>query len=612
MLATLPSPMKPQPATAPNVVPMPGELQGAFFDRAFKALEKVYPKINQRSVEVIRLWQKSQTDADLQQEAHDRFPTSKYTHFGPRCIFLSHAVPAVQEERDASGEILTEAREAQVYDRKNLQLMVDFANFRIRNSGMFSALSAGHMPTAEEKEKGRPDAENLGWAGPFYIGLFGNQKPKWAIYADEWILNEHLSDAEKLQRRSPEVWFKEPIETRTMDPIAMLGSETPRLDSGANLYCRRSDGQAVMRYSMASAMPNAMNSYVPDSESGSTHRYGANEMVDPASAGMTDDGVTPDNSQQPGADDALLDAVTDAIIGLMPTIIQKVMDAKKSGNTDDPEAVPQETPPIQTPDTPRGMDTPDSGQEPNLPGANSSPDATAGQSPPPAPGASSDVSQSPPSQPNQPIDEKHAQYSAMSPQAGQAYAEGYACGQKGRSMTTNYSRGAGATASVEELLERQSRQLEAQTKQIAAQAKRIEDLELDKRDVERYARIHQIAETHDIGDEKEVMSDIINVSDEEFDRYCRVLQKSPKRGDLTNVEIFDDPRLDPSTDNYSRSGSPAGRRGKSPSQDEVAKYSRQAADSVARKKARGDKDADFDKEFNNLLVAAGYPEQSAN
>ena len=187
------------------------------------------------------------------------------------------------------------------------------------------------MPTLEEKSTGRPDAEVLGWCGPFYLGLFGNVDPQWSIWADEWIHNEDLDRAYKLQRRSPEVWCKEPIERRTMDPIAMLGSETPRLDSGMNLYSLRADGQEVMRYSMgmAVAMPCATNSFVPGSETGK-HKYGADNMAFPpkdetakppdANAQKT----PPTDKPEPAASGDIAAVVQDCLKELMPSIVQAV------------------------------------------------------------------------------------------------------------------------------------------------------------------------------------------------------------------------------------------------------------------------------------------------
>ena len=593
-----------QQNVASAVYPMQGETQGQFYDRANRALKKTYPIQNKRTVHIIRLWQNSDNDSDLRNEAKERFGPDKFTQYGPRCVFLSHTIPEIAEEVDEStGELIRPGREGTVYNRENIQHLVDYANYRIRNAGQFAALSEGHMPTMEEKKTGRPDADVLGYAGPFYIGEFGNQKPQWAIFCDEWVHNEDVPKAEKLQRRSPEVWCKEPIERRTMDPIAMLGSETPRLDSGMNLYARRADGTEVMRYSMSMALPGADNCYVPGSETGKPTKYGANEMV----PGTPD----PSMNTQPGAgggDEALIDAIVEQVAKLMPSIVQGVQQKLQASNPDDPDAVPddneeQESEPSS--DTPRGIDPPEtvpSGQSPDVAATGQREQAQqpqvdqnsaqGGFDDGPSLGQANQV-QNPVNSMGQPIDDQHQKYMAMGGSCGDAYAAGHSAGsQKGRPMTQNYSK---ASESLEA-------RFKAQAAQIEAQAKRIQDLETDKRDTERYAKIHAIAVGHEIGDEAEHLKEVLDASDVEFDRYCKALTLAPAKGDLTNVEIFDDPRLDVETENYSRR---SGSKSKAPSKDEIDRYQKQAADITARKKSKG-QETSFEDEFKTIVTAAGY------
>lgn len=633
MSAVLEQPRAMQSTQQSSVFPMAGESQSQFFDRANRALAKKIPKQNRRSVEIIRIWQSSPNDADLRDEAKERFPADRFSQQGPRAVFLSHSIPTVAEELDPqTGEVTREAREGTVYNRENIEKLINYANYRIRNSGMFAALAKGHMPSSEEKAQGIPDAAVLGYSGPFYLGMFGNDAPQWAIFSDEWIHSEDLPEAEKLQRRSPEIWFKEPIERRTMDPIAMLGSETPRLDSGMSLYCKRaSDGQQVMRYSMgmATALPGATNCYVPSSETGQKHKYGASDKMaemnqgTPKPPGAEDDTATEDSQ----ANDALTEAVVAAISKLFPSIMQQVKDAQRAGDPNDPEAVPQDTPPIPEGSdlaenqVPRGMDDP---QDPE-PDATADPSQQQGQvftpgtqnqnpagyaaSTPMQPAATVQDSPMPPVQQQpQPLDEQHAKYAAMSPECGMAYAAGHSAGcQKGRPMTTNYSK---QSEELEARLNSYQTRFEAQEVRIEAQTKRIQDLETAARDTERYGKIHAIAMAHDIGDEQEVLRDVINVGDDEFDRYCKALRLAPKKGDVSQIELFDDPNLDIETENYSRNSEAAARRTgakKVPSKDEIDRYSRQAADMTIRKRNKG-VETTPDAELKTILVAAGYTE----
>ena len=614
-----------------TVFPMEGETQSQFFDRAWRALKQSIPKPNSRTQQIIRIWQQSGGDQDLRDTAHERFSEDRFTHYGPRCIFLSHTIPEIAEERDENDQVTQPGREGTVYDRKNLQKLVDYANYRIRNADQFAALSEGHMPTSDEKKAGQGDAEVLGYAGPFYIGLFGNENPQWSIWCDEWVHNEDVSKAEKLQRRSPEIWCKEPIERRTMDPIAMLGSETPRLDSGMNLYAKRADGQLVMRYSMgmSMALPGADNSYVPGSETGHKTKYGADEMAFPGH----DDGQQPQG--QPGADPSggqggpvSVDMVAQVLAQMMPAITDAVFKIINQNNPTDDDAVPQDGMdggPGQDgeDDIPRGIDAPEgqdqSGQATAKPQA--PPQHPSAQTPPPSPkpvppsgppqggspsphggapggmpggppGGDAPNPQAPQSTPAKShIDDKHAQYAAMSPDCGNAYAAGYsACSMKGnRPMTENYSK-------IEEL-----------QRELAACRTRINDLEQDKRDVTLYAKIHSIAAEHEIGDEAEHMAACIDMDDDGVEKYCKALSYAPKKGDVTNVDLYDDPNFDQTEpERYSRGGRSAGRQ---PTKQDVDRYQREAADLTVRKRSKG-VTTDFETEFNTILLANGFPAAS--
>jgi len=599
-----------------TVFPMEGETQSQFFDRAWRAMKQSIPKPNSRTQAIIRIWQQSGGDQDLRQTAQERFSEDRFTHYGPRCIFLSHTIPEVAEERDENDEVTQPGREGTVYDRKNLQKLVDYANYRIRNADHFAALSEGHMPTSDEKRAGQGDAEVLGYAGPFYIGLFGNEKPQWSIWCDEWVHNEDVAKAEKLQRRSPEIWCKEPIERRTMDPIAMLGSETPRLDSGMNLYAKRADGQLVMRYSMgmSMALPGADNSYVPGSEAGHKQKYGAEQMPFPGQQGQQPG--TPDGAAGQGG--ISVETVAQVLAQMMPAITDAVFKILNQNNPTDDDAVPQDGMdggPGQDGEDgiPRGIDAPeDDGQQTAKPQAppqhqaSPTPPSPKPVSPSPqsaTPGGNSSGPPSPPSvaggdapNPHSPqstpakthIDDKHAQYAAMSPECGNAYAAGYsACSMKGRPMTENYSK-------IEEL-----------QRELAACRTRINDLEQDKRDVTLYAKIHAIAAEHEIGDEAEHMAACLDMDEDGVEKYCKALSYAPKKNEITSVDLYDDPNFD-EPERYSRGGRSAGRQ---PSKSDIDRYRREAGDLAVRKRQKG-VETNFETEFNTILLANGYPAAS--
>lgn len=645
-------------APSQDVVPLPGETQSMFFDRANNALEQQYVETIPRTVAILRLWQQSPNDANLREKAQARFTADKFTHCGPRCIFLSHTIPEIAEERDVNNEITRPGREGTQYNRENLQKLVDYANYRILNADQFAALSEGHMPTMQEKATGRPDAEVLGYAGPFYIGLFGNVDPQWSIWADEWVHNEDMGRAQKLQRRSPEVWCKEPIERRTMDPIAMLGSETPRLDSGMNLYSLRSDGQMVMRYSMGMALAGPDNAFIPGSESGKKQNYGASDMAFPpskeapkppdANAQKTPPAAPPmpnagaDNSDQttspaPGGID-VDGLVQQAIADLMPSIVQAVTDFLTAQDPNSNDAVPQaEQDDPGEDEIPRGIDAPeDADATPQQPPASANqaaaqpnqmqapdpmqarqPSAAPSPANPQAPATAIVDPTAGPAQPTpaapmpqQPIDEKHQQYMGMSPDCGEAYAAGHAsCEAKMKGQPPMSTATAPAPDKYSKQFEDQNSVITKLNERIAAQEKLIQTLVQDKTDTERYSKIHSILRDKELPEgvtEKEIVAEAFQMGDEEFDRYSKTLGYMPKKPDPIETELYDDPNFGKDErDLYSRSGGTGSGNKMRPADAE--KLKRLAQDLAVKINAKSGKGTtSFDEQWELQCKAHGF------
>lgn len=603
--ATLPRPKakaKPQMSAFGDLVlgnqftlaPMDGERQDSFFERAMRALKNSVPSVNRRTVEVLRIWKSSQNDQDLRDKASLQFPEDKFARLGPRCVFVEHSIPA-----SADGQ-----REAITYNRANLLRLVNWANYRIRNSDNFAAISDGHTPTQEELAAGRPMPDVLGYAGPFYLGLLGDVDPKWAIYCDEHVHLTDLPRYEKLQRRSPEVWCKEPIERRTMDPIAALGAETPRLDSGMNPYSRAGDGREVIRYS-AFAFPGSHNSFVPGDGS-RTHKYAGDQPMPLPNPAATP-GLPPAGPQAAGADQGqqLADAITQALQNLMPSIIQSVQEAMGS----DGSGVPPEADPGLDPsgmqaggdpsgDVPRGMDDPsemapdmggdmsgaDAGMDPNAmpadPGMNGGDPAAT-----PAPPAASTPDPSASSAPSADgmDDAEKRQYAAMSPDCQSAYMAGR---RKGSSMTQRYSRN--SNDDLHATVARQAAQINALTKKV----------DQERSDAVRYSKLNELGRTYafDIQEEFETCADM---TDSQFERHVTAtVTKYSRRDDETAVELYDDNSVE--VERYGRGGQP--------SRQQVAqleRYSREAAQMAARKNALKRGSTTYDAEFQALCTQHG-------
>jgi hypothetical protein len=403
-----------------------------------------------------------------------------------------------------------------------------------------------------------------------------------------------------------------------MDPIAALGSETPRLDSGMNLYClRAADGQEVMRYSMAMALPGPNNAYVPGAASDQKKKYGANSMIPPVAQQNKPPVNSMDATQaQPSDDngaDQMAAMVADIVSQLMPSIIQSVQDKLSANNPTDGDAVPSDNDmdPNAPPDddnVPRGIDPSDSldgGDVDN--GSQSQANGQVAQQPPaalnqpatpsvlganpagvPAPNTQSSPAPSSP----QATDEDHKKYAAMSPECGMAYAAGL---QKGRqTMTTNYSKAAGN--GLADVVASQAERIKALEKQMQDQSAAIDQ---ERSDAMKYSRLAELSREYAF-DPREEMELVADMNADQFERFItKGITKYARRDSLENLEVFDDPTVE--VERYSRGGA-------SPrvSADQIKKYQRQAEDVYLKKISKGEK-PDFNEEFTTICKANGVP-----
>ena len=147
------------------------------------------------------------------------------------------------------------------YGPEELGAMVRNMNRRIDDTGNYAILSAGH--TSDDPDADEPDV--LGYAGPFILGMFGQDKPLWCILGMEHHFSDSMDTARRLPTRSAEVWLDPDPTQLLISPIAGLGSAPPRLDLGMVRYSRSrlSDGVLVERYSSdASAVTGACSAAV--------------------------------------------------------------------------------------------------------------------------------------------------------------------------------------------------------------------------------------------------------------------------------------------------------------------------------------------------------------
>jgi len=237
------------------IVPFQGETQPQFAVRFHQLMAKAIPETDKRTKESFRIWDKYHAHDDpLLQRAARTFRPEDFKRVDSVPLFTEHTT------RDRSGNTM-------VYDRNALAAILERCNHRIADTGNFAPLTEGHTPDRDSLSKGAKMPDVLGYAGPYRLGMVGNENPRWAIFGTEWHHVEDASRMKKLRRRSPEVWLEERMEDRFFDPIAALGAETPRLDMGMIQFHKTSEGRNVAKYSVA-AMPSATSVFVPSTDVG--------------------------------------------------------------------------------------------------------------------------------------------------------------------------------------------------------------------------------------------------------------------------------------------------------------------------------------------------------
>ncbi|GAB6186266.1 hypothetical protein [Thermopirellula anaerolimosa] len=168
----------------------------------------------------------------------ERFPAEEFTRIPGVIVFAEHSTTL----RD--GTPVT-------YDRDALEKIARNCNRRIEETGNYAAVCLGHI---YESVSAKP---LIGFAGPFRVEDQGGRA---VIAADFWIFKDDAKQLKRYPRPSPEVWI--PLDGFDpdrifLDPIAMLGAETPRLDLGMNfLYRAEGNGMLCEKYA---AQPSAWN-----------------------------------------------------------------------------------------------------------------------------------------------------------------------------------------------------------------------------------------------------------------------------------------------------------------------------------------------------------------
>ena len=210
------------------------------------------PDPEQRNTLVRQQWEKHRGLLPEEELARKKFGDDRYSQHRDVCVFAEHAAV------DGQGK-------NRQYDLAEMVRICRACNFRIRDFDGFAPISDGHTPD----EPGLPEPDILGYAGPFRLGMVGREKPRWAIFCDEWHAKDQAERLASKPRRSVELWTFKSDPTRThFDPIAAIGSETPRLALPVKFRRQKKDGALVERYTFSApssgvpSLPGGGNTHV--------------------------------------------------------------------------------------------------------------------------------------------------------------------------------------------------------------------------------------------------------------------------------------------------------------------------------------------------------------
>ena len=236
----------------PVVVPDSDESQEHFIIRAHDALKDHLTDVDDRNREIWDLWNEYRGGTLADERAGKAFgDASRYMNVPGQAVFVEH------DTIKSTGEPIS-------FKLKELCEILRTCNRRIADRDLFAAISLNHTSSNPEG----PDPEVLGYAGPYRLGQVGNVKPKWAIFADEHWYTENQERLKKMPRRSPELITYPHNGQRFFDPIAALGSKSPRLHMPVRYSSFTNDeGVECERYESGAAgsYPGGSNTYIKGS-----------------------------------------------------------------------------------------------------------------------------------------------------------------------------------------------------------------------------------------------------------------------------------------------------------------------------------------------------------
>ena len=202
----------------PLVAIQPGQQESEedFIVRAHHALADQIRDPAERNQAVWSAWDKARGN-ELFGQAQRYFGNEKYAVTSPRPFFMEHE----KVNYSADGE-----EEVTHYNLDELTRIDRENNHRIRDTDAYTALVDKHTLPPPYRDPDPP--KNLGFVGPYRLGMMGRSNPRWGIFANEWQRRDKTEQLQDRPNRSVEVLQLKANGRRYIDPIAAL-SEAPRL-----------------------------------------------------------------------------------------------------------------------------------------------------------------------------------------------------------------------------------------------------------------------------------------------------------------------------------------------------------------------------------------------
>ena len=228
----------------PSIRPQSGEAYRQFVMRAHGALMRSVPDPDVRNEQVWAAWAQAHGDP-LRERAQQLFPAEQYRLVPNVCYFCEHSTTS------ADGTHVQ-------YSANSMGDLVDEHNDRA-DTNNYTAITNGHSV----KGQGVPDSiqpKVVGYAGPYRLGMIGFSKPKFAVFADEHHQISDIPTIDRKKRRSVELNRFKDGRRSYIDPVALLGAESPRLPLPVAQY--QQDGAIVERYEAPSCVSGG-NTYIP-------------------------------------------------------------------------------------------------------------------------------------------------------------------------------------------------------------------------------------------------------------------------------------------------------------------------------------------------------------